>query len=159
MTNAPDAPQKPEAAQARLDDLSSNNVEWGKKLKANDTATVAEWHRLTRIASGMAPTEQQERAEPQTIEEMVAARDQRSIDEAVTSYTATHGLDADFQKEFRDVLSGKKTYPPEVIKAAGEKRDRLMKDANFVKLWRGGDVEAGRQMFAANLILSQAESA
>jgi hypothetical protein len=52
MTDVTEQPSTPAAAQIRLDGLVKDG-DWGKRLMGGDTAATAEFHNLTRMASGI----------------------------------------------------------------------------------------------------------
>jgi hypothetical protein len=142
-----DAPATPEAATARLGELTADKA-WSGKLLAGEPTTVGEFHALSRLAAAEpAPS-------PASVEEIAAA--------AAKANDAANL--ADFVKGTRD------RFPvgDDVIQQIAEGRPVSAADRDLGISWLqqlatdkersakvlAGDTELRRQMFAASVLVS-----
>jgi hypothetical protein len=142
-----DAPATPEAATARLAELSSDQA-WGKQLLAGEPTTVGEFHTLSRLAASEPP------AAAGGVEEVAAAADKANNAAAL----------ADFIKGARERFP----VSDDVIQQIAEGRPISAADRDLGISWLhqlstdkersakllAGDTELRRQMFAASVLVS-----
>jgi len=142
-----DAPATPQAATARLGELSADKA-WSSKLLGNDPATLSEFHTLTKLVASDPPTS------AGTVEAAAAAAAKVNDDAHL----------ADFIKGARDRFP----VSDDVIQQIAEGRpvgtaerdlgiqwlQQLAGDKERSAKLLAGDTELRRQMFSASVLVS-----
>ena len=107
MTDVIEQPSTPAAAQSRLDVLVKDGA-WGKSLMAGDTAATAEFHNLTRMASGIGLPEAKNDATEAAVAAFMNAAvtgDQHAVNKAVREAGGENPPTADELVDYRSALS------------------------------------------------------
>ena len=145
-------PTTPEAATARLTELSSN-PEWGSKVIAKDPTTFAEFQSLTKvIATPLPPT-------AGTAEAMALETSRANDARMLNDYLATAGKDgfpdptSDVGKDLVEMLAGK-PISQQLHDAVQAKLDACFKDKDWVTRFESREQLAMRQFQLATHLLA-----
>jgi hypothetical protein len=139
-------PTTPEAATARLGELSSSS-EWSSKVVGNDPTAFSEFAALTKtIAGGTAA---------------VAEATSKANDAKMTADFLAGPLPAGFPDlgtpvgaELAQILKGEKTISPELHQAVKHKLDGMIASADWRARFDGKDETALREFQLATVLLT-----
>jgi hypothetical protein len=142
-----DAPATPEAATARLGELSADKA-WSGKLLANDPATVGEFNTLSRIATAEPP------AAAGTAEEAAAAtvkaNDAAALADFIKGTRDRFPVSDDVMQQIaegRPISAADRDLGIQFLQQLGADKERSEK-------LLAGDTELRRQVFAASVLVS-----
>jgi hypothetical protein len=145
-------PTTPEAATARLTELSSN-TEWGSKVIGKDPATFAEFQNLTRLIASDPP------AAAGTVEAMSLDTTRANDAKMLNDYLATAGengfpeLTSAAGKDMVEMLNGK-PVSQQIHDAVKAKLDSMLKDKDWVTRFENREQRAMREFQIATVILT-----
>jgi hypothetical protein len=147
-----DQPQTPEAATARLTELSSN-PDWSSKVLAKDPTSFAEFQGLTKqIAKEPEPA-------AGTAEAMALETSRTNDAKMLNDYLATAGengfpeLTSAAGKDMVEMLNGK-PVSQEIHNAVKAKFDAMLKDKDWVTRFENREQRAMREFQIATVVLT-----
>ena len=145
-------PSSPEAATARLTELSSN-PEWGSKVLAQDPTTFAEFQSLTKVIATPPPPA------AGTVEAMSLETTRANDARMLNDYLATAGKDgfpdptSAVGKDLVEMLAGK-PISQQLHDAVAAKLDAMIKDKDWVTRFESREQLAMRQWQLATHLLA-----
>ena len=141
-----DQPQTPEAATARLTELSSNS-DWSSKVLAQDPASFAEFQALTKtVAQGTMAL----------AEATSAANNAKMVNEFLAGPLPTGfpDLSTPAGAELAQILKGEKQITPDLHRAVQDKLDSMIADEGWRTRFDAKDQLALREWHLATVLLT-----